>query len=201
MRANLRPSRAEKGALDFAVAGAVAEVGGALIWVPQDVVKQRAQVLGGREGATGPSSLAVARTIVAKEGWQGLMRGYWASVATFAPYVVLYFALYDSGRSAVCRARGRPGDNMAVGPAGNLALAALAAAAAGAVTSPLDVVKTRIQVNMKEGEFVSLRQGLVATVRAEGITGLMRGATARVRRPQRVSLSLSLMSNTVYRSS
>ncbi len=69
--------------------GFVAEVGGAFVWVPADVVKQRVQMSADR------SSVAAVKRVLATEGWRGFYRGYWASLATYGPFVMLYFAGYQ----------------------------------------------------------------------------------------------------------
>lgn len=60
---------------------------------------------------------------------------------------------------------------------------AIAGAVASAFTSPLDMVKLRLQVRHSDGsqpEYKGMLDGLYKVYAKEGLSGLFRGATARV---------------------
>ncbi len=99
---------------DDAAAGLMADVAGSLIWVPNDVVKQRCQVSPGTSSTaafkvgrpfvpqcddpflhtlTYMSTQAILRT----DGPLGLYRGYAASLAVYGPFVSIYFAAVSCG--------------------------------------------------------------------------------------------------------
>ena len=167
--------------------GLVADVTGALTWTPMDVIKQRLQVQmvnGDSGGAKYKNSLQAMRVIIAEEGVRGLFRGFGTGIATYGPYVSLYFALYEQIKlyAASDRAFG-------TNDVGNLPFyvylggAAVAATISAAVTCPLDVVKTRVQVQQKlpSGEY-QYKNGVDAMrqiVRNEGAGALFQGIKPR----------------------
>lgn len=69
--------------------GLLADIAGSLVWVPNDVVKQRCQV------NPGINSWTMFRHIVREEGVFGLYRGYLATLAVYGPFVSIYFAGYE----------------------------------------------------------------------------------------------------------
>ena len=110
-------------------AGIAAEAASCVFWVPIDVLKERMQVQGARQppataaaaAAAGAAAAAAAAgapyyasaadgaaQIVRAEGVRGLYRGYGATLASFAPYSAIYFALYERAREASWRALGGP---------------------------------------------------------------------------------------------
>jgi hypothetical protein len=74
--------------------GMVADVFGSLAWTPMDVIKQRMQVMRKQQHPQ-HSSLRLMMSIVREEGPLGLYRGFFAALATYGPYVSIYFALYE----------------------------------------------------------------------------------------------------------
>lgn len=154
--------------------GFVADVFGSLVWSPMDVVKQRVMVArkmqkvavaGASAGtlsgtATAPAAPAYTSsynaflTIIREEGPRGLYRGFGAGLATYGPYVSIYFALYEQWKAMFRRDEllffnaivnpfyGR-GDADRLPFYVYLSGAAGSAALSAVVTTPLDVVKTR----------------------------------------------------------
>jgi hypothetical protein len=161
-----------------AVAGLVAELGGALIWVPADVLKQKVQV----ERSGGPSkygtSLQAMKVILAEEGVRGLFRGFWMSVVTYGPFASSYFVVYEQMKKFVGKAwPDRKSDEL---PLPAYMLSGFVAGALGAaLTNPLDAIKTRMQV---EGgsRYSSALDVARSMVRTEGFSSFQRGLTARV---------------------
>lgn len=143
-------------------AGFIADVAGSLIWVPNDVVKQRCQV------SPGISSYTMVRQIVANEGVFGLYRGYGASLAVYGPFVAVYFAGYEWLRRRI-----PGGDSFS----GQIVSGAFGATVASALTNPLDVVKTRLQVDLSyKGVVDCVRR----TFREDGSRAFHRGLYARI---------------------
>jgi hypothetical protein len=135
-------------------AGLAAEAASCAVFVPVDVLKQRLQVA--RVHSVRQEALAAVRSA---GGLHGLYRGYWATLASFGPFSAIYFALYEKLKQ-VARdhhhhhhrrgAGGMQPDNrhQADTPlplAQQLLVAGAAGAAASALTSPLDLVKLRLQ--------------------------------------------------------
>lgn len=102
-KSTLQPSRTEneKSPWVHFASGMVAEVCGATIWVPMDIVKQRLQAQ--RTEGVYRSSFHAVQTIHAKEGLRGFFRGYSAALATYGPFVGIYFVAYEQGRRAFLR--------------------------------------------------------------------------------------------------
>jgi hypothetical protein len=85
--------------------GVIADVYGSLAWCPMDVIKQRMQAqvspidqnqqVSGTNVSRYKSSMDAVRVIIKEEGPLGLFRGYWAALLAYAPFVSLYFALYE----------------------------------------------------------------------------------------------------------
>ena len=67
----------------------LATVASTMVYAPMEVVKERAMV------QTGRSSRQVLSSILQTEGVAALWRGAGASYATWAPYLVLYYAAYE----------------------------------------------------------------------------------------------------------
>jgi hypothetical protein len=175
-------------------AGLIAETVSAVFWVPMEVVKQRAQI---RTGAS--SSFAVARDLLRHEGPRAFFNGYALTVGVFGPYSMFYFVSYEQLKDMWAR-------RLAVMCHEDLPLyavassASLAGATAGALTCPLDIIKTRLQT---QGDIARLSLGVGASPGAnasasgavlykgtwhaaktilieEGMRGFLRGVSARV---------------------
>lgn len=73
------------------------------------------------------------RTILQEEGPLGLYRGFIPALATYGPYVGIYFALYERGRLALKQDNAGLLSNLGV----DLFCGALSAAAAAGLTCPL----------------------------------------------------------------
>ncbi len=160
------------------------------------------------------SGLAMARSIIAAEGVAGLYRGFGASVMTFVPSSAVWWAAYGGYQRALWHqldgweeggsAGGGGGsastpsssssqpDPLPHSAATILAVQTASALAAGVtsatLTTPLDVVKTRLQVAGSTatpgGAGAAARPGWAGIVRAlvreEGLPGLWRGLAPRI---------------------
>mmetsp|Transcript_5991 Transcript_5991/g.19773 ORF Transcript_5991/g.19773 Transcript_5991/m.19773 type:complete len:320 (-) Transcript_5991:172-1131(-) len=168
-----------EGTAAYICAGLLGQSAAGLVYTPVDVIKERLQVqsLVGRQGYRYASALDGLRSVVRAEGVAGLMRGYWANNATWWPWNVAYFLAYEHGRDLVARHAG-VADKAQLPPATSSACACAAAAAATLLTSPADLVKTRLQTAVGE------RRGAAAIAadlyRAEGARAFFAGAPARV---------------------
>eukprot|EP00659_Diplonema_papillatum_P018228 gene18228-28087_t len=137
------------------------------VWVPQDVLKERQQVLtSDPRYRTGISAL---RATVGEHGVvAGLYRGYTTSFLLYTPMCAIYFLLYEHYKEAV--AGWRFNGNQAGLTLPYYALGGLYAGGVAAfVTTPLDVFKVRWQV----GQDVSFAQLIKER-------SLMKGAGYRV---------------------
>lgn len=161
------------------MSGLVAETVSAVFWVPMEVIKQRAQVRPGALSAA--SSTVIARDLLLNEGMRGLFKGYGLTIGVFGPYAMLYFAAYE--RFKLIAARENKGNTDRL-PTSTVAFCSSGAGAiAGGVTTPLDVIKTRIQTqgdkNVGTG-YRSTVHAISVIAREEGLRGFWKGLSARV---------------------
>jgi len=149
--------------IDF-TAGLAAEALSCIVWVPTDVLKERAQATGMTPSIT---------NIIRRDGIRGLYKGYGATLASFGPFSAFYFMFVEQIKAGIKQVNNRE----------NLTLLELvpacsvAGGAAALITAPLDLVKTRIQVDR---EYKSVISGLGTILRRDGIRGLFRGGASRV---------------------
>jgi solute carrier family 25 iron transporter 28/37 len=152
-------------------AGFFANVVGALVWNPMDVVKQKQQAMVGKElgGALGGLS-----AVYAEGGLRnGLMRGYFSGIATYGPFSAIYFLTYERFKDlCLQRSCGRE-----LGTEHFVAGGLVAGTVAAVATSPIDLIKTRIQVC--DGYHGVLLTGL-RIFREEGLAAFTKGVGARV---------------------
>ncbi|CAI5459024.1 unnamed protein product [Closterium sp. Yama58-4] len=121
------------------VAAALGNITSSAILVPKEVIKQRMQA-----GAAG-SAWQVLQQTVAGEGVAGLYSGYTAALLRNLPTNVLNFSTFEYLKMAILHVRRatalRPHESMAAG--------AVAGALSAALTTPLDVVKTRLMTQAR----------------------------------------------------
>ena len=154
--------------------GVYAQVLAGVVFTPVDVLKERMQVSFATSGKH-TTLWNVARTALA-EG--GLMRGYWMNNLTWIPWNAIHIALYEEGkRKYRSRVAVNPDDDVPVTACATLAL--VSGSTAAFVTTPLDVVKTRLQtLTVSDAPSVTaIAQRLLAR---EGAQALFAGSIARV---------------------
>ncbi|GAX23636.1 hypothetical protein FisN_12Hh209 [Fistulifera solaris] len=184
---------------DFVIhftAGMIAETLACIIYVPVDVVKERMQVqhkTGGK--LTYRNSWDALQKIAATEGLTGIYKGYAATLGSFGPFSALYFVCYERfkywTRLHLTQSNNRELrelEHIEVPFHWLLVCSSSAGALASWVTSPLDMVKLRLQVQRgmdhSNRNTSSTYNGVwdcwQKTYRAGGLAGLWRGAGARV---------------------
>ncbi|KAF8542744.1 mitochondrial carrier domain-containing protein [Trichophaea hybrida] len=144
--------------LSNALASSCAEICSCAVLTPAEVIKQNAQVL-----TQGPGSISTT--------------GYGALVARNLPHTALQFPMFEMLKAKLCPV-GSSVQEMVV-------WAGIAAGSSGSVaavlTTPIDVVKTRIM--LAAGEKKTKRKGVKMVVkdvlRDEGFRGLWRGGALR----------------------
>lgn len=144
-----------------ASAGLSAAMAAQLVWTPVDVISQRLMVQGGQgmsQISTNYSGgIDAFRTITRTDGLRGLYRGFGMSILTYAPSNALWWASYCMAQRMVwsglgyCRSREEQiKESLVPGTKTVVAVQGLSAAMAGGVsaivTTPLDTIKTRLQV-------------------------------------------------------
>ncbi|KAM4022510.1 mitochondrial S-adenosylmethionine carrier protein [Anomaloglossus baeobatrachus] len=152
-------------------AASAGEMVACLIRVPSEVIKQRAQV--------SPSSTTyrMFASTLRLEGIRGLYRGYKSTVLREIPFSLVQFPLWEFLKDFWSWKQSRPLDSWQSAVCG-----AFAGGFAAAVTTPLDVAKTRIML-AKAGSSTAGGNVLLALSdiwRTHGLTGLFAGMVPRI---------------------
>ncbi|KAF9055844.1 mitochondrial carrier domain-containing protein [Panaeolus papilionaceus] len=145
---------------------------------PLEIVKIRLQVQGEAakvEGAVPKGAIHIIRQL----GILGLYKGSSACLLRDIPFSAIYFTAYSHLKSDVFQ-EGYNGKKLSF--LETLAAAGIAGMPAAYLTTPADVVKTRLQVEAKKGQtnYTGLRDAFVKIYREEGFKALFKGGPARV---------------------
>jgi hypothetical protein len=150
-------------------------------------VRQRQQVQTASDRAAGGGyrgSLHAASVIARVEGPVALYRGFGVTQAVWAPFNAVYLPLWEGGKRAGVALSG-VGSAAELPVQYELASAFCASALAAALSNPMDVVKTRLQVSGASNiaaavPFRGATHAAAAIYAAEGLRGFARGAGGRV---------------------
>ena len=173
------PDSLHTGGADF-LAGAFASCLSQAVVIPVDVVSQRLMVQNASEGAVMyRNGWAAARGILATEGLSGLYRGAGASLLLFVPSSGLWWGAYGAYQTGIWSVLHAAEARVDVVPV-QVTAALMAGATSGLLTTPLDVVKTRLQTcSVLQGQapptFRSIATALLREVR--GVQTRCRGFT------------------------
>ncbi|GMN33408.1 hypothetical protein TIFTF001_004144 [Ficus carica] len=150
-------------------AGAIGGLAASLIRVPTEVVKQRMQ--------TGQFSSApdAVRLIASREGFKGLYVGYGSFLLRDLPFDAIQFCIYEQLRIGYKVAAKRD-----LNDPENAIIGAFAGAITGAITTPLDVIKTRLMVQGSANQYKGIFDCVQTIVREEGPPALLKGIGPRV---------------------
>jgi solute carrier family 25 S-adenosylmethionine transporter 26 len=136
-----------------------------LVRVPTEVVKQRMQM--GQYKSLGEAASKISAT----EGIGGFYRGYFTTVAREIPFALIQFPLWERLKKEIGTWQGRP-----TSPWQGALCGSISGAFAAAVTTPLDVAKTRIMLGQSDAGFV----GTISTVaKEEGLKACFSGVAPR----------------------
>ncbi|KAG6493816.1 hypothetical protein ZIOFF_048819 [Zingiber officinale] len=138
-------------------AGAIGGLAASLIRVPTEVVKQRMQT---GQFTSAPNAV---RLIAAKEGIRGLYAGYNSFLLRDLPFDAIQFCIYEQlriGYKIAARRELNDPENALIG--------AFAGAITGAVTTPLDVMKTRLMVQGSASQYKGLINCAQTILKEEG---------------------------------
>ncbi|KMZ66847.1 Mitochondrial carrier protein [Zostera marina] len=154
------------------------------IFVPIDVVSQKLMVQGYSGNVHYNGGLDVAQKIIKSDGIRGLYRGFGLSVMTYSPSSAVWWASYGSSQQIIWKFLGYGKDNKEAFPpqwivpcvqaSGGL----VAGAVASCITTPLDTIKTRLQV-IENGKKESARVVVKRLITEDGWKGLYRGLGPR----------------------
>ncbi|RYP34399.1 hypothetical protein DL766_003048 [Monosporascus sp. MC13-8B] len=186
--------------LSHMLAASFGEVAACAVRVPTEVVKQRAQA-----GLHGGSSWAALRAIMSQRPavgaagvWRELYRGWGITVMREVPFTVIQFPLWEAlkgwgrrrrrqrqqqqdaggagvGTSAAGRMTGEV--EVEVGAVESALYGSLSGAVAAGVTTPLDVLKTRVMLSKEREGVLTVLRGIWA---AHGVRPFFAGVGPRV---------------------
>jgi hypothetical protein len=176
-------------------AASMAEVAACLIRVPTEVIKSRQQTMTYGRGTT---TLQAFKKVFQEAGVRGYYRGFGSTVGREIPFTCIQFPLYERLKLEMARSRASKDAASGSGVASEERVhalsdqelvrglptwqAGLAGSIAGAIaaglTTPLDVVKTRIMLHTKRS--ASAHPGGAAAAAASAAESLPRGVNTDI---------------------
>lgn len=171
------------------LASSLGEVAACAIRVPTEVVKQRAQA--GLFGGKSSAALLDILNLRKSEGYttmvRELYRGAGVTIMREIPFTILQFTMWEQmKRSWSERQTAQKGREKGLVTAGESAVfGSLSGGVAAGLTTPLDVLKTRIMLERREVDPTKSRRGGVLRIfrqimRDDGAKGFFRGFVPRV---------------------
>ncbi|KAK7995226.1 mitochondrial carrier domain-containing protein [Apiospora arundinis] len=155
--------------LVHSAASAFAEMASCVVLTPAEVIKQNAQMVQRQQGApssggaiSGSSSMKALRQLVGGAGTgRKLLSGYTAMVARNLPFTAIQFPIFEHVRALMWK-KGQAGkEEVSLWRTGWVTgtSAGLAGSFAAVVTTPMDVVKTRMMLMAGDGGEKSQQKG------------------------------------------
>lgn len=168
------------------LAGLVSSMASQTVFVPLDVVSQRLMVQGTPGATKYDGSIDAIRKILRADGIRGLYRGFGMSVLTYSPSSAVWWAAYGSSQRLIWRHLGygtgkekqppSQGEVVLVQACGGIVAGGTSALA----TTPMDTVKTRLQVMSSEGGGrPTIKQTVKQLLRDDGWWGFYKGVGPR----------------------
>jgi len=156
------------------LAGVSAEMVALYFFVPIDVITQRMQL----HNTVGKNSFSIAMDILYKEGIRGMYRGTLLTLLKLGIGSGVWWLTYEENKYAMSKITGKP-------PSTFIGILAgfLAGIVSTIVTNPLDVVKTRIQVQASDKSGIPYSRavaGFIEIWQKEGWLGLNRGLVPKL---------------------
>jgi len=162
-------------------AASAGEVAACAVRVPTEVIKQRAQAM------QHPTSLSALTHILSQRSsigflgmWRELYRGWSITILREVPFTVIQFPLweglksYSRSRKTVSSVSNRPAE---VSAAESALFGSMSGAVAAGITTPLDVLKTRL---MLAREKVGAAEMLARILKESGPRAFFKGIGPRV---------------------
>ncbi|XP_009394773.2 uncharacterized protein LOC103980187 [Musa acuminata AAA Group] len=184
------------------IAGAIGDTLGSFVYVPCEVVKQRMQVQGTRKSWASTimkenisqkpgermygyynGMFQAGHSIWKQHGLKGLYVGYWSTLARDVPFAGLMVTFYEALKDFTEYGKQSflPNSNLHVGSSfEGLVLGGLAGGFSAYLTTPLDVIKTRLQVQGSTIRYNGWLDALKRIWMAEGFNGMFRGSVPRI---------------------
>ncbi|EFJ31048.1 hypothetical protein SELMODRAFT_169433 [Selaginella moellendorffii] len=164
-------------------AGACATIASDAVSTPMDVVKQRLQLKNSPYAGLGDCVRKIARS----EGLRGFYASYRTTVVMNVPFTGVHFATYEAAKKALGELQGGGGGVGGMSEehlVTHVVAGGSAGALASAVTTPLDVVKTRLQCQGVCGAERFSSSSVLEVARTiashEGVGALFKGMMPRI---------------------
>lgn len=138
------------------IAGFTGDFVSSIVYVPSEVLKSRLQLQGRfnnghfYSGYNYHNLRDAIRTIVRIEGYGALYFGYRATLVRDLPFSALQFAFYEKFRQWAFKLEGKLSQHHDLSIANEILAGAAAGGLAGIITTPLDVIKTRLQTQQQQ---------------------------------------------------
>lgn len=162
--------------INHVLSASIGEVAACLIRVPTEVIKTRTQT--STYGPSVTSSWASAKKVMGTDGFAGFYRGFFTTVMREIPFTSIQFPLYEFLKYRLSRAlRGRQLYSYEAAACGSVA-----GAVAASLSTPLDVLKTRVMLDLRNPSierFPSLLTRFKQIYTNEGIKALFAGVVPR----------------------
>ncbi|PON32642.1 Mitochondrial substrate/solute carrier [Parasponia andersonii] len=184
------------------IAGAVGDTLGSFVYVPCEVMKQRMQVQGTKRSwgsvmmkdnfARKPSVqmygyytgiFHAGSSILKEQGLKGLYAGYWSTLARDVPFAGLMVMFYEALKDITeyGKQKWNISPNLHVNSSlEGLVLGGLAGGFSAYLTTPLDVIKTRLQVQGSTLRYNGWLDAIRQVWKTEGAKGMFRGSIPRI---------------------
>lgn len=177
-------SEPTQAAIANGIGGMSASLCSQAVFVPIDVVSQKLMVQGYSGHAKYSGGLDVARKIIKSHGIRGLYRGFGLSVITYSPSSAVWWASYGSSQRVIWSLLGNRAEFKDATPSQLTIMSVqafggiIAGATASLITTPLDTIKTRLQV-MGHEKRPSARGVVEKLIADDGWKGFYRGLGPR----------------------
>ncbi|KAG9315969.1 mitochondrial carrier domain-containing protein [Chiua virens] len=168
------PLHGQLAPLNHMMSASIGEIAACLIRVPTEVIKTRTQTSSYGSAAT---SLTATKIILKQEGLKGFYRGFGITITREIPFTSLQFPLYEFLKYRLSLALGmRPLHASEAAVCGSIA-----GGVAAALTTPLDVLKTRVMLDMRgpSSKTPSLLNRFLQIYTTEGPRALFAGVLPR----------------------
>uniref|UniRef100_A0A7N0VDP2 Mitochondrial carrier protein n=1 Tax=Kalanchoe fedtschenkoi TaxID=63787 RepID=A0A7N0VDP2_KALFE len=184
------------------ITGSVGDTLGSFIYVPCEVIKQRMQVQGTRSTWSSTTSNGLKQmkansqvytyysgmiqagcSIWKEQGYKGLYAGYWSTLARDVPFAGLMVMFYEGLKDLTEHGKRKMLSNSKYqinSSLEGLVLGGLAGGLSAYLTTPMDVIKTRLQVQGSTVRYTGWFDTATKIWETEGIRGMFRGSVPRV---------------------
>ncbi|MCO5607385.1 hypothetical protein L7F22_061581 [Adiantum nelumboides] len=165
---------------------------GSVIYVPCEIIKQRMQIQGSPQNwqakmAGTPNTqyyrsfLHAARCIVREEGYKGLFTGFGSTIGRDIPFAGLMIVFYE-GLAEIIKSGKDPTNakEFAITGFEDLVLGGVAGGSSAFLTTPLDIIKTRLQVQGSTKRYKGWGDAMATIWKEDGFMGFWKGSLPRV---------------------